>query len=58
MLSFKKYLEESLEKVQESGLYKEERLILSPQSTEINVKNKKVLNFCSNNYLAYPPILK
>ena len=45
MLSFKKYLEQSLEKVQESGLYKEERLILSPQSTEINVKNKKVLNF-------------
>ena len=60
MLSFKKYLEESLEKVQESGLYKEERLILSPQSTEINVKNKKVLNFCSNNYLglsSHPEII-
>ena len=60
MLSFKKYLEESLEKVRESGLYKEERLILSPQSTEINVKNKKVLNFCSNNYLglsSHPEII-
>ena len=60
MLSFKKYLEQSLEKVQESGLYKEERLILSPQSTEINVKNKKVLNFCSNNYLglsSHPEII-
>ncbi|OUV54672.1 MAG: glycine C-acetyltransferase, partial [Flavobacteriales bacterium TMED113] len=61
MLSFKKHLESSLEEIKKSGLYKDERLILSPQSTEINVKNKQVLNFCSNNYLglsSHPQIIE
>lgn len=33
------------------GLYKPERIITSPQQAEITVNNKKVLNFCANNYL-------
>ena len=32
-------------------MYKEERIIASPQRAEIEVGGKKVLNFCANNYL-------
>ncbi len=46
----KKYLEE-LEKIQEEGLFKRERVIESPQGATISVNGKKVLNFCANNYL-------
>ena len=58
--SFKNHLQNSLNEIRESGLYKEERLILSPQSTEINVQDASVLNFCSNNYLglsSHPEII-
>jgi len=58
--SFKNHLQNSLNEIRESGLYKEERLILSPQSTEINVQDTSVLNFCSNNYLglsSHPEII-
>ena len=34
-----------------AGLYKEERIIESPQGAAIQVKGKEVLNFCANNYL-------
>lgn len=37
--------------IQKSGLYKNERVITSPQGAEIMVGGKKVLNFCANNYL-------
>jgi glycine C-acetyltransferase len=33
------------------GLYKHERVITSPQSSEIEVGGRKLLNFCANNYL-------
>ncbi|RWK43712.1 glycine C-acetyltransferase [Mesorhizobium sp.] len=33
------------------GLYKRERVITSPQSSEIEVGGRKLLNFCANNYL-------
>lgn len=50
--SFLKYIEEKLKSVKEEGLYKEERVITSPQSAEISVAGgQKVLNFCANNYL-------
>lgn len=43
---------ELLEKRKTQGLYKVERVITSPQGTEIQVgKRKNVLNFCANNYL-------
>ena len=48
---FKRHLIKSLNQIKEDGLYKEERVITSPQSGNIIVKEKKVLNFCSNNYL-------
>jgi glycine C-acetyltransferase len=38
--------------IRDSGLYKEERVISSPQSAEITLQDgRKVLNFCANNYL-------
>jgi glycine C-acetyltransferase len=40
-----------LAEIREAGLYKEERIILTPQSAHIRVKQGKVINFCANNYL-------
>ena len=37
--------------IKESGLYKKERIITSPQGAEIEVNGKMVINFCANNYL-------
>lgn len=47
----KEYLCNSLAEITEAGLYKNERIIESPQSASIEVKGKEVLNFCANNYL-------
>ena len=45
-------LQQELQQIQESGLYKTERIITSPQGAEITVESgKTVLNFCANNYL-------
>jgi glycine C-acetyltransferase len=40
-----------IEEIRTSGLYKNERVITSPQGPQITVNGKKVLNFCANNYL-------
>jgi glycine C-acetyltransferase len=47
----KEFLQKELADIKEAGLYKEERIIASPQRAEIEVGGKKVLNFCANNYL-------
>ena len=47
----KEHLSQTLAEIREAGLYKEERLIESPQQAAIQVKGKEVLNFCANNYL-------
>jgi glycine C-acetyltransferase len=47
----KEHLAQTLSEIREAGLYKEERLIESPQRTAIEVAGKEVLNFCANNYL-------
>lgn len=47
----KEHLQGVLSEIREAGLYKEERLIESSQSSSINVGGKEVLNFCANNYL-------
>ena len=47
----KLHLSQTLTEIREAGLYKEERLIESPQKAAIQVKGKEVLNFCANNYL-------
>src|ERR1700761_976368 len=41
-----------LASIREQGLFKSERIIVSPQSAEIELEGgRKVLNFCANNYL-------
>ena len=45
------HLQQTLNEIREAGLYKEERLIQSPQAAAIEVAGKEVLNFCANNYL-------
>ncbi len=47
----KEHLCQTLSEIKEAGLYKEERIIESPQGAVISVKGKEVLNFCANNYL-------
>ncbi|MCD8081776.1 MAG: glycine C-acetyltransferase [Bacteroides sp.] len=47
----KEHLSQTLNEIREAGLYKEERLIESPQQAVITVNGKEVLNFCANNYL-------
>ncbi|MDR0414982.1 MAG: glycine C-acetyltransferase [Prevotellaceae bacterium] len=50
--TFQKHLAEELEAIQAAGLYKNERIIASPQSVDITLQSgQKVLNFCANNYL-------
>lgn len=45
------FLRQEIANIKEAGLYKNERIICSPQSSEIEVGGKKVINFCANNYL-------
>ena len=47
----KEHLSQTLAEIRETGLYKQERLIESPQRAAIEVGGKEVLNFCANNYL-------
>ena len=51
--NFKTHLEKELQDIKDAGLYKNERIIITPQNSEIEVENTKgeVLNFCANNYL-------
>lgn len=45
------FLTNELEQIKQAGLYKNERIICSPQAAEIEVAGNRVLNFCANNYL-------
>ncbi|MDP4223733.1 MAG: glycine C-acetyltransferase [Bacteroidota bacterium] len=50
--NFQKHLKQTLSEIKEAGLYKNERIIVSPQGAEITLNTgQKVLNFCANNYL-------
>ncbi len=44
-------IKNEVEEIRKAGLYKEERIILTPQSSYIKVKQGQVINFCANNYL-------
>jgi glycine C-acetyltransferase len=60
--TLKPILEAELSSIKEAGLYKNERVIASPQGPEITLTDgSKVLNFCANNYLglsSHPRVLK
>ncbi len=50
--NFKKHIEAQLDEIRSGGLYKDERIIASPQDAKIKVAGgEEVLNFCANNYL-------
>ncbi len=50
--NFQTYLSRILSEIEDAGLYKDERVIISPQGTAIRISDgKEVLNFCANNYL-------
>ncbi len=50
--NYKSHLQSELTNIQEAGLFKKERIIISPQGAVVKVEgNKEVLNFCANNYL-------
>jgi glycine C-acetyltransferase len=59
---FKEHLASELESIKESGLYKNERLITTPQGPEIKISTgETVLNFCANNYLglsSHPQVIE
>lgn len=49
--AFLSHITDTLEQIESEGLYKRERMITSPQSGEITVGGKNVINLCANNYL-------
>lgn len=59
---FKEYLTTQLETLKSEGLYKNERVITSPQNARISVSGgRSVLNMCANNYLGladHPEVVK
>jgi len=57
----KEIYETTLREIREAGLYKEERVIVTPQAAQIGVGDRKVLNFCANNYLglsSHPKVIE
>lgn len=58
----KEHLQKEISEIREAGLYKDERIITSPQDAEITISTgEKVLNFCANNYLGlsnHPELVK
>ncbi|MHC4437768.1 MAG: aminotransferase class I/II-fold pyridoxal phosphate-dependent enzyme, partial [Planctomycetota bacterium] len=58
----KSHIADELKQINDSGLYKAERIITSPQDAMITVQTgRKVLNLCANNYLGladHPDVIK
>ena len=60
--NIKEHLQKEIAGIKEEGLYKEERIITSPQGAEISLTTgETVLNFCANNYLglsSHPEVIQ
>lgn len=59
--SFYTRLQNELQEIKDAGLFKQERIIESPQGPEIQVNGRTVLNFCANNYLglsSHPKVIE
>ena len=58
----RQHLQQDLKAIEEAGLYKKERIIVSPQDAVIKLADgKEVLNFCANNYLglsSHPALIR
>jgi glycine C-acetyltransferase len=58
---FKEHLVRELKEIEESGLFKRERIITTPQGPVVKVNGKEVIIFCANNYLglsSHPALLE
>jgi len=49
--NLRSHFADQLRQIRDAGLYKDERIITSPQGTQVVVNGRAVLNFCANNYL-------
>ena len=62
MYTIQDRLSKEIQEIKDSGLYKNERIITSPQAADITLANgSKVLNFCANNYLglsSHPKVIE
>ena len=61
MTDFLETIRNEFESIHAVGVYKDERILLSPQQARIRTKHGEVLNFCANNYLGlanHPEILE
>ncbi len=60
--TLKPILEKELAGIKEAGLYKNERIITSPQGADIRISTgQEVINFCANNYLglsSHPKVIE
>ncbi|MEQ8715450.1 MAG: glycine C-acetyltransferase [Cyclobacteriaceae bacterium] len=60
--STQKRLQKEIEEIQEAGLFKQERIITTPQGADIKTsEGREVINFCANNYLglsSHPKVLE
>lgn len=60
--TLKAKLEKEIQEIKDAGLYKQERIISSPQDAVIKLSNgQEVINFCANNYLglsSHPKVLE
>ncbi|MFN8154798.1 MAG: glycine C-acetyltransferase [Bacteroidia bacterium] len=54
-------LEKELQEIREAGLFKQERVITTPQGADISANGLEVINFCANNYLglsSHPKVIE
>ncbi|MBK7147543.1 MAG: glycine C-acetyltransferase [Bacteroidetes bacterium] len=62
MYSIQQRIQEELQEIKDSGLYKTERIITTPQGADIKTTaGKEVINFCANNYLglsSHPKVIE
>jgi len=58
----KEHLQQEIEMIKKDGLFKEERIIVSPQDAVIKINTgQEVINFCANNYLglsSHPEVIQ
>ena len=54
-------LQKIIAEIKDAGLYKQERIITTPQGAEIETNGQQVINFCANNYLglsSHPKVIE
>lgn len=60
--NYKAHIEKELKGIEDAGLFKKERIIITPQGADIKVKGgQEVINFCANNYLglsSHPKVIE